>query len=48
MKKFLLTILGIAIYILLGWLIKDIVSANYSNPMDMLVSDRDCKLKCVK
>ena len=39
MKKFLLTILGIAIYILLGWLIKDIVSANYSNPMDMLVSD---------
>ena len=39
MKKFLLTILGIAIYILLGWLIKDIVSANYSNPMDMLVLD---------
>lgn len=39
MKKFLLTILGVAIYILLGWLIKDIVSANYSNPMDMLVTD---------
>lgn len=39
MKKFLLSILGIAIYILLGWLIKDIVSANYSNPMDMLVLD---------
>lgn len=34
MKKFLLTVLGIAIYVLVGWLIKDIVFANYANPLD--------------
>lgn len=34
MKKFLLAILGIAIYFIVGWLIKDIVFANYTNPLD--------------
>lgn len=34
MRRFFLTVLGIAIYVLVGWLIKDIVFANYANPLD--------------
>lgn len=37
MKKFLLSILGIAIYFIVGWLIKDIVFGNYANPVDVPV-----------
>lgn len=37
MKKFLLSVLGIAIYFIVGWLIKDIVFANYANPLDVPV-----------
>ena len=39
MRKFFLTVLGIAIYILVGWLIKDIVFANYANPLDTSIAD---------
>ena len=39
MRKFFLTVLGIAIYILVGWLIKDIVFANYANPLDTPIAD---------
>lgn len=34
MLKFLLTILGIAIYFIAGWLVKDIVFANYADPLN--------------